>query len=112
MEGFMIYSFLLLRLIVLLVALLVLGAMNLIPCGVQGAESKPSWQQEWEKTLEAARKEGQVTVYISGYEEILPEFQKEYPEIKVVPSTGRGSQIGQRLLAERRGRKNTGGGGR
>src|SRR5262249_42723505 len=104
-EGFMIYSFLQLRLIVLLVALLVLGAMNLIPCGAQGAESKPAWQEEWEKTLEAARKEGQVTVYISGYEEILPEFQKEYPEIKVVPTTGRGSQIGQKLLAERRAEK-------
>src|SRR5262245_56911486 len=104
-EGFMTYSFLQLRLIVLLVTLLVLGAMNLIPCGVQGAESKPAWQEEWEKTLEAAHKEGQVTVYISGYEEILPEFQKEYPEIKVVPTTGRGSQIRQKLLAERRAEK-------
>ena len=99
MEGFMTYSFLPLRLIVLLVTLLILPAMNLIPRRSQGAESKPAWQEEWEKTLEAARKEGQVTVYISGYEEVLPEFQKEYPEIKVVPTTGRGSQIGQKLLA-------------
>src|SRR5262245_17109261 len=80
-EGFMIYSFFHLPSIVLLVALLMLAAMNFIPRGLQGAESKAAWQQEWEKTLEAARKEGQVTVYISGYEEILPEFQKEYPEI-------------------------------
>src|SRR6201988_5497055 len=65
------------------------------------APAKPPWQQQWEKTLAAAKKEGQVAVYISGYEEILPEFQKEYPEIKVLPTTGRGSQIGQRLLAER-----------
>src|SRR5262245_26323741 len=104
-EGFIPYSFLPLRLIVLLVTLPILASMNLVLRGVQGAESKPSWQQEWEKTLEAARKEGQVTVYISGYEEILPEFQKEYPEIKVVPTTGRGSQIGQKLLAERRAEK-------
>jgi len=69
------------------------------------AESKPAWQREWEKIIEAARKEGQVVVYISGYEEILPEFQKEYPEIKLVSVTGRGSQIGQRLIAERRGEK-------
>jgi len=69
------------------------------------AEARPAWQAEWEKTVAAAKKEGQVAVYISGYEEILPEFQKEYPEIKVVPITGRGSQLGQRLLAERRAEK-------
>ncbi|HVO95410.1 MAG TPA: extracellular solute-binding protein, partial [Terriglobales bacterium] len=70
------------------------------------AESaKPAWQLEWERTLAAAKKEGQVAVYISGYEEILPEFQKEYPEIKVLPTTGRGAQVGQKLLAERRAEK-------
>src|SRR5215813_13457289 len=105
MEGFMTYSFLPLRLVVLLVMLPILASMNLIPRGAQGAESKPSWQQEWEKTLEAARKEGKVTVYIWGYEEILTELQKEYPEFKVVPTTARGSQIGQKLLAERRAEK-------
>jgi len=69
------------------------------------AQAKPGWQIEWEKILEAAKKEGQLSIYISGYEEILPEFQKEYPEIKVVPTTGRGSQVGQRLIAERRAEK-------
>jgi len=69
------------------------------------ADVKPAWQAEWEKVLAAAKKEGQVAVYISGYEEILPDFQKEYPEIKVNAVTGRGSQIGQRLLAERRAEK-------
>ena len=66
------------------------------------AQLKPAWQQEWEKTLEAAKKEGQVTVYISGYEAVLPHFEKEFPEIKVVAVTGRGNQLGQRLLTERR----------
>jgi ABC-type Fe3+ transport system substrate-binding protein len=69
------------------------------------AQSKPAWQQEWEKILDAAKKEGQVAVYISGYEEVLPEFQKEYPDIKLISVTGRGSQLAQRLLAERRGDK-------
>jgi len=36
------------------------------------AEVKPAWQEEWEKVLAAAKKEGQVTVYISGYEAVLP----------------------------------------
>jgi iron(III) transport system substrate-binding protein len=75
------------------------------PISSRAADSKPAWQSEWEKTLQAARKEGQVTVYISGYEEVLPEFQKEHPDIKLVSVTGRGSQLGQRLVAERRGEK-------
>ena len=70
---------------------------------VFAAESKPAWQAEWEKVLAAAKKEGQVTVYISGYEEVLPEFEKEYPDIKLVSVTGRGSQLAQRLVTERRG---------
>jgi iron(III) transport system substrate-binding protein len=81
-------------------------AMILMCATIAGAaEFKPASQTEWEKTLAAAKKEGQVAIYISGYEEILPEFQKEYPEIKVQSVTGRGSQIGQRLIAERRGEK-------
>ncbi len=69
------------------------------------AQAKPAWQAEWEKVVEAGKKEGQLSIYISGYEEVLPEFQKDYPEIKVSPVTGRGSQIGQRLIAERRAEK-------
>ncbi len=63
------------------------------------------WKKEWDKTLEAAKKEGQLTVYISGYEAVLPHFEKEYPEIKLNAVTGRGNQLGQRLLAERRAEK-------
>jgi iron(III) transport system substrate-binding protein len=69
------------------------------------AEVKPAWQEEWEKVLAAAKKEGQVTVYISGYEAVLPEFEKEYPEIKLISVSGRGSQLAQRLITERRGEK-------
>src|ERR1043166_7430661 len=87
-------------------AALVIAAPNFMPKSTGAAEpTKPAWQVEWEKILAAAKKEGQVAIYISGYEEILPEFQKEYPEIKVLPTTGRGSQIGQKLLAERRAEK-------
>lgn len=57
------------------------------------------------KSLGRSEEEGQVSIYISGYEEVLPDFQKEYPEIKVQSVTGRGSQIGQRLIAERRDEK-------
>ena len=89
----------------LVAGLLACMAVGLALRVAHAAEAKPAWQLEWEKTLAAAKKEGQVAVYISGYEEVLPDFQKEHPEIKVIAVTGRGSQIGQRLIAERRGEK-------
>ena len=96
---------LLLRTGVATVLLVLVSSGALAPCGGYGAEPKPASQVEWEKVLGVAKKEGQVAVYISGYEEILPEFQKEFPDIKVLPTTGRGSQVGQKLLAERRAEK-------
>ena len=89
------------RIILFLVLNLFLGFHQLS----HAAQPKPAWQQEWEKTLEAAKKEGQIVVYISGYEAILPDFEKEFPEIKVTAVTGRGNQLGPRLLAERRAEK-------
>lgn len=69
------------------------------------AEAKRSWQLEWEKTLQAAKKEGQVTVYIYRYEPVLEAFRKEYPEIKMVSVTGTGNQLGLRIISERRADK-------
>src|SRR5262245_65476234 len=96
------------RLVVL--AILILGFFGFSAVGpsdrfAHAAELKPAWQEEWEKVLAAAKKEGQVTVYISGYEAVLPEFEKEYPEIKLISVSGRGSQLAQRLITERRGEK-------
>src|SRR5262245_32439100 len=67
--------------------------------------AEADWKKEWDRTLQAAKKEGQVAVYISGYEAVLPDFEKEFPDIKVVAVTMRGNQLGQRLLAERRAEK-------
>ena len=69
------------------------------------AESNSAAQQSWEKIVDTAKKEGQVAVYMSGYEAVLPEFEKEYPDIKLVAVSGRGSQLAQRMIAERRGDK-------
>src|SRR6266478_8110092 len=91
---------------VLLTALLAFTIIDPSPRNADTAEAKtPARQAEWEKTLAAAKREGQVAIYISGYEEVLPDFQKEYPDIKVTAVTGRGAQVGQRLLAERRAEK-------
>lgn len=66
---------------------------------------RPAWQVEWERTVQAAKQEGRITVYaaIGPYHPaIFSEFQKDYPEIKVVTVHGSSSQISPRLLAERR----------
>jgi len=69
---------------------------------VGGAEP---WQAEWEKTVEAAKREGQVTIYGFGAPMLPIEagvFQKSFPDIKVVTVSGRALP---RILAERRAGK-------
>jgi iron(III) transport system substrate-binding protein len=81
------------------------GLFLLAISGIALAQSGQPWQQEWDRTLAEARKEGQVTVYIFRYEGVLEAFKKDYPEIKVVSVTGTGSQLGTRIAGERRGEK-------
>ena len=71
------------------------------------ADSKSSWQAEWDKTVRAAEQEGQVTVSIGGYGAIVDAgvFQKTYPKIKVTHITGAGTDLTQRIIAERRAGK-------
>ncbi len=68
------------------------------------AAAAESWNVEWEKTLAAAKKEGEISFYGSeGYEKIFEVFQKRYPEIKVKSNTTRrGSEHGQAVMTERR----------
>ncbi len=64
------------------------------------------WKQEWEMTIQAAKKEGRL-VYHSGNaaEAYFNEFSKKFPEIKTVRMLTRGgSAAHQRLMAERRAR--------
>lgn len=71
------------------------------------AESASPWKAEWEKTLEGAKSEGQVTVYGSDTFELFlrREFQKRYPDIRVQYVGGRGPVIGPKILTERRAEK-------
>ncbi len=66
-----------------------------------------SGQTKWKKTVVAAKKEGRVNLYITNWGIILRDksFEKAYPGIRVVGVTGRGSQIRQRILTERRAGK-------
>jgi len=72
---------------------------------VNAAAAEAKSGNDWWRVVEAAKKEGQLTVYISGYEAVLPFFEKEFPEIKLTAVTARGNQLGQRLLSERRAEK-------
>ena len=69
--------------------------------------SANDWKKEWDKTIEGAKREGRVHVYIGGWGAVLDagEFQKAYPYIKVTSVMGRGGEIAKRILAERRGGK-------
>src|SRR2546426_12212368 len=73
------------------------------------AEVKPAWQVEWEKTVAAAEKEGQVTPYIFDQGpvtvEVVQAFERAFPKITGNPLRVRGSDIGPRIIAERRAGK-------
>jgi len=90
---------------------LCVGFLMVLFCGEQlvrdalAAEAKGDGSLEWEKTVRAAQGEGQVVVYAWSREshvQALAEFQKFYPEIKLVLIAGSGSDLGPRLIAERR----------
>src|SRR5499426_4774296 len=81
---------------------------TLLSCRLEaGADAKSDWQAEWDQTVRAAEKEGQVTVTIGGYGAIIDSgvFQKAYPKIKITHITGVGTDLTQRISAERRAGK-------
>ncbi len=93
----------------------ILGILSLmvsiliIPVSGDTADIKSGWQSRWEKTVAAAKKEGQIRIYGSSAPKLIIQagvFQKAYPEIKVVTvMPGRGAMAAQRLMAERRASK-------
>ena len=79
-------------------------------CSVQAlfAVDADGWKNEWAKTVEAAKKEGQIAAYGGAeisHPDIIAAFNKDYPEIKVITVTGRAADLTARILAERRGDK-------
>jgi len=71
------------------------------------AESRAAWQMDWENTLRAAEQEGALVIYMTqAFEPVFREtFQKKYPKIKVTTATGRGPELSQRVMSERRADK-------
>ncbi len=78
-----------------------------LPISSSAAETKTGWQAEWDKTVKAAEDEGALALYITGaFEPVFREaFQKTFPKIKVTTVTGRGPELSQRVMSERRAEK-------
>ena len=81
-----------------LVALIVLVAEPVL-----AQTSKPAWQTEWDKTVEAAKKEGKVVVSIPASAELRKMTEETFKQrygigIEIVP--GRGASIVRRIADE------------
>jgi len=86
----------------LLFGLQILPWKGLATAGEQGS----AWQAKWERTLQAAKKEGAVVLYgSSSFELLFAEFQKKYPDISVKGFFARGRGVALRMMTERRGAK-------
>lgn len=80
------------------------------PSGLQSEstvskEAKNSGEQEWEKVLEAARKEGKITLYINfppALRQAIGDAFEKKTGIKTEMVTGRGDEIAAKVLIERR----------
>lgn len=70
---------------------------------------RPAWEVEWEKVLEAARKEGKVVLYTSRGADmriaLTNVFVPKYG-IKLEAVSGRGTELSLKILAERRANLN------
>ena len=71
---------------------------------LEAADVKPAWQAQWDKTVAAAKKEGRLNFYVGRYgaEKLLADFNKEFPEIKIVATNGAGNSLGTRIVSEGR----------
>jgi iron(III) transport system substrate-binding protein len=83
-------------------------AVTLLFAGVAHSAESSKWKEEWQRVVEAAKKEGQVSLY-GGQEithpDIVAAFNKEFPFIKVTTTSGRGGDLVARIIAERRADK-------
>jgi len=75
---------------------------------VSSGQARSDWKKEWEETLAAAHREGEVTIYgqarhpTSAAVQALSQF---YPRIRLNFIGGTGGQLGARVMAEKRADK-------
>jgi iron(III) transport system substrate-binding protein len=83
----------------------IIASVLLLSVATMSHAAAADWRKDWEQTLAAAKKEGQVNVYIYRYEGLLQDFKRDFPGINVVAVSGRGNELTNRLMAERRAGK-------
>ncbi len=82
-----------------------MAGLALVVVSAASAAETPKWKEEWQKTIEAAKKEGQVSLYGGQeitHQDIIAAFNKEFPFIKVLSVAGRAADLMTRITAERR----------
>ncbi len=89
--------------------IVVLALVAASPCGrshARAAESKPSWLVEWERVLEAARKEGKIVAGIPASAELRKKieqvFKSRFPGIELELLPSRGSVNVNRIISEQK----------
>ena len=86
-----------------LIAWITFCCMTAAPAGVGAQTAKPSWQAEWDKTIELAKKEGKVVVSMPASTELRAGierlFEKRYG-IDVEPVVGRASTVVRKMIDE------------
>jgi iron(III) transport system substrate-binding protein len=68
-----------------------------------GSQPKPSWQLEWDKTVELARKEGRVVVSLPASGELRTAIENHFEKrfgIDVEPVVGRASILVRKMIDE------------
>jgi len=75
-------------------ALIGLGFAAVLLSGVGDTATAQDWKAEWDATIAAAKKEGELVM-----------FNQKFPGINVVTVSGRGSELGTRIIAEQRAGK-------
>ena len=82
----------------------VVGCFLLWPTLAPAQANKPAWQIEWDKTVEAANKEGRVVVSIPTSAELRKElatgFQQKFPGVELELNAARGSSNINKIVEE------------
>ena len=83
--------------------LLIVLVINLLPSLAEAQPSKTAWQTEWERVVEAGKKEGKVVVSIPASAELRKEIERVFKprfgiDVEIVPA--RGAAIVRRIVDE------------
>jgi iron(III) transport system substrate-binding protein len=74
--------------------------------GAQTKPGNPSWRVEWDRLVEAAKKEGKVIIFgppgSNARQALADSFQNTFPEIKVEYQGATGAKTAPRILSEQR----------